>query len=375
MSSNAARPPMSSLLPILICAVVAVFAIIWLYRPGPGLDRERAAHGEVLGTMTGLARPVSNKLLPEFTDADGDLIADVPADAAKQLDPGEIVFSYIASDQNANNAAVFQPLVDALNKATGKPVRFLPLTDLDEQLMAMHDGALHVCAFNTGAVPIAVNAAGFVPVSTLGGDNGPQTYQLKLIASNRSSVRDMNQLNGNEITLTEMGANSGFKAPLVLLNQKFGLMPGRDFAIRYSGGYQQSIEGLAKGTYDIIAVASDLLARAEKAGTISPSAYHVLYTSDPFPTASFGYTHKLKPELAKQIAGVLSNFAFTGTVSEFFGASGQTKLVPVKYADDFKLVRTIDDSIGYEHRLRKPQPPESPEAPAAPATPTTAPTM
>jgi phosphonate transport system substrate-binding protein len=354
-------------LPILICVVLIVLAVAWFYRPGPSLDRERLAHGEVLGTMTGLNRPVSNALRPGFVDANGDLIADPPGDVAQQLDPAEIVFSYIASDQNANNAIVFQPLIDALAKATGKSIRFLPLTDLDEQLAAMRDGTLHVCAFNTGAVPIAVNAAGFVPVSTLGGENGPQTYQLKLIATTRSNVRDMNQLRGNEITLTEMGANSGFKAPLVLLNQKFGLMPGRDFAIRYSGGYQQSIEGLAKGTYDIIAVASDLLSRAEKAGTISPSAYHVLYTSDPFPTACFGYTHKLKPELAKQVVEVLSGFAFTGTVSEFFGASGQTKLVPVNYASDFGLVRTIDDSIGYEHKLRTPRPPESTDPATAPA--------
>jgi phosphonate transport system substrate-binding protein len=343
---------------MMICAVLLVLIAVWIFRPGPGLERERIAHGEVLGTMTGLARPVSNKLLPEYTDANGDLIADAPADVSKQLDPAEIVFSFIASNDNPSRAATFAPLIDALAKATGKTVRFLPVTDLDEQLMAMHDGTLHVCAFNTGAVPIAVDAAGFVPVSTLGGDAGPQTYRLKLIASKRSAARDVDHLPGAEITLTEMGANSGFKAPLVLLNQKFHLMPGRDFAIRYSGGYEQSIQGLVSGTYDIIAVPSDLLARAERSGTISSSDYNVLYTSDPFPTASFGYTHQLKPELAKKVADVLSNFSFTGAVGEFFDASGQTKLVPVNYATDFQLVRTIDDSIGHEHKLKKPQPDE-----------------
>ncbi len=368
MSSNARRASVSTLLPILIVAIVLILAVVWLNRPGPRMERERQAHGDELSTMTGLARPVSNKLAAEYLDADGDLVADAPTDAAKQLDPPELTFSYVASDQNANNANVFAPLTDALAKATGKTVRFMPLTDIDAQLNAMHDGTLHICAFNTGAVPIAVDSAGFVPVSVLGGDSGPHTYQLKLLASTRSTISDISKLNGEEVTLTEMGSNSGFKAPLVLLKQKFGLEPGRDYAIRYSGGQQQSIDGLANGTYTVVAVASDILARAEKSGTISPSAYRVLFTSDPFPTASFGYSHALKPDLAKKIEMVLADFSFAGnSVGQFFDASGQTKLVRAKYAGDFQIVRNIDDSIGYEHKLKKPEPPEAPQPATAPA--------
>lgn len=368
-TSNAPRSVVSSLLPILIVAVLAVLAVLWMFRPGPGLDRELIEHGQALGSLTGLARPVSNKLGEEYTDANSDLVADAPTDAAAVLDPAEIVFSYIANNDNPGYEANFKPLADALAKATGKTVRYLPLGDLDHQLMALHDGALHVCALNTGAVPVAVDAAGFVPVSTLGSVSGPSTYQLKLISSKRSNVTDMDHIAGSEITLTEMGANSGFKAPLVLLHQKYGLMPGRDYAIRYSGGYDKSIAGLAKGTYDIIAVASDVLARAERAGDISPTDYQVLFTSEPFPTACFGYSHKLNPELAKQIAGVLSSFSFSGSsLGAIFEASSQTQLVPLNYANDFKLIRSIDDLIGYEHKLRKPQPPEPTSEPTtAPA--------
>lgn len=362
MSAIARRASVSSLLPILICAIILILVAVWFGRPGPSLERDRRAQGEVLGTMTGLARPVVNKLSSQFSDANGDLVADAPTDPAQQLDPPELLFSYVASDQNATNAAVFAPLTEALSKATGKPVRFLPLTDVDEQIAAMHDGALHICAFNTGAVPVAVDVAGFVPVSVLGGDSGPQTYQLKLVASKRSAITDMKQVAGEEITLTEMGSNSGFKAPLVLLNQKFGLIPGRDYAIRYSGGHQQSISGLVNGTYDVIAVASDILARAERAGTISPSAYRTLFSSDPFPTACFGYSHAIKPDLAKQIDAVLEAFSFVGnSMGEFFAASGQTRLVRTRYASDFQIVRSIDDAIGYEHKLRLPQPKQEAE--------------
>lgn len=368
MSSNARPSPFSSLLPLLILGIVLVLAVVWFNRPGPGLERERLAHGDMLGTMTGLARPVSNALSSEYVDANKDLIADAPTDPAKQLDPPELLFSYIASEEHARNADTFAPLTAALAQATGKTVRFIPLTNLDEQLAAMHDGRLHVTAFNTGAVPIAVDAAGFVPVSVLGGESGPQSYHLKLLASSRSGLSDMKEVEGKEVTLTEMGSNSGFKAPLVLLNQKFGLMPGRDYAIRYSGGHRESIQGLVNGTYDIIAVADDILAREEKAGAISPNAYKVLFSSDPFPPACLGYAHDLKPELAKQIASVLTSFSLGGTsMGEHLYAPAQTRLVPTNYASDFQLVRNIDNLIGYEHKLRKPAPKEDVEPTTAPA--------
>lgn len=377
--SRVRRGSVSTLVPVVILVIVALLLVVWLNRPGRGLEREREAHGEVLGTMTGLARPVTNRLAAEYVDANGDLVADIPTDLSKRLNPTELVFTYIASEQNVGNATVFKPMMDAIGKATGRPVRFLPLSDLDEQLSAMHGGTLHICAFNTGAVPIAVDAAGFVPVASLGGDSGPQTYLLNLVASASSGIKDVNGIRGEEIALTEMGSNSGFKAPLVLLNQKFGFMPGRDFAIRYSGGHQESIRGLADNTYRVIAVASDVLAREERAGTIKPADYRVLYTSDPFPTAVFGYNHALAPELASQIESALTQFAFTGnSVGEHFAASGQTKLVKTTYANDFKLVRQIDDSIGYQHILKPAARAESsgastkPTAVATPA-PTTAP--
>lgn len=322
-------------------------------------------HGEMIRSMTGLARPIKNTLAAPFVDANKDLVADAPADA---VDPAEIVFTYVASDENsAAMENTFKPFTDAIAKATGKPVRYLPVNDPDTEMNALRDGRLHVCAFNTGTVPSAVDVAGFVPVALLGGESGPSTYQLKIIASTKSGLGSVESLRGRELALTDMTSNSGYKAPLVLLQKQFSMRPGFDFGIRYSMSHAQSIEGLVNGTYDAIATASDILARAEKAGIIKPADYRVLYTSEAFPTACFGFAHNLKPELADKIRTALVDFSLSDPAAAgFFGPSGQTKLVKVDYAKDFALVREIDDTIGYEHKLRTP-------APADDATPTTQP--
>lgn len=326
-------------------------------------------HAEMIGSMTGLANPTKNKIAAPYVDTNSDLVADAPTDASKLVDPPEILFTYVASDENsAELEKTFKPLTDAIAAATGKPVRYVAMTDADVQMNALHDGQLHVCAFNTGSVPNAVDVAGFVPIALLGGDSGPSTYQLKIVASTKSNISSIESLRGHELALTDMSSNSGYKAPLVLLQKNFGMRPGFDFGIRYSMGHVQSIDGLVNGTYEAIATASDILARAESGGKIKPADYRVLYTSDPFPTACFGYAYNLKPELAEKIQKALIGLSLgDAATASYFSASGQTKLVKADYAKDFALVREVDDAIGYQHKLRTPMPSED-------ATPTTQPT-
>src|SRR5215210_3183131 len=122
----------------------------------------------------------------------------------------------------------------------------------------MRDGKLHVTGVNMGNVPLAVNAAGFVPVAKLAGDSGA-AYQMEIIVPASSAIKGPEQLVGHELALTEAGSNSGFKAPLVLLQSHYSLAPGRDFGIRYSGGHEASIEGIATKHFEAAAVANDVL--------------------------------------------------------------------------------------------------------------------
>ena len=74
--------------------------------------------------ILGLSRPVQNALDPRYTDADGDLLADVPTDAAKQQNPDTLVFSFLVSQGPEAKEATWKDFVAALHAATGKPVEF-----------------------------------------------------------------------------------------------------------------------------------------------------------------------------------------------------------------------------------------------------------
>ena len=331
-----------------VAAIAAVLYLVWIKIPK---QQNREMNEELVLHTVGLATPVSNRLDARYTDADGDLVADTPADASQLLDPDPLVFSYVAVEDPTEFRAAFKEFMDHLAKVTGKRVEYLMATNTDEQLVALRDGKLHVTGVNTGSVPMAVNAAGFVPVAKLAGEVGAY-YQMEIIVPASSPIQKPEQLTGHELALTDPGSNSGFKAPLVLLKRRFSLTPGRDFGIRYSGSHEASIEGIATKQYEGAAVANDVLSRAVGAGKIQSNQYRSIFKSENFPTAGFGYTCKLKPELAAKVKEAMSTFAWSGTgVEREFASSKYNKLVPVSYKDDWLLVRQIDDEIGSLHKL------------------------
>jgi phosphonate transport system substrate-binding protein len=332
--------------------VAAVLYLLWVQKPRN--EGQASAHRIALQT-SGLNRPTSNKLDARYTDADGDLLADPVANAP--LDPQVLACCYISVAQDLDDPKpdaykpAFAEFVQHLSKVTGRNVEYVTFSSVNDQLRAMRDGKLHISGFSTGAVPIAVNLCGFVPVCKLASADGVASYRMQIIVPADSSILKLSDLKGHELTLTEPSSNSGYKAPLVLLHTH-GLEPERDYILRYSGSHDASIEGIKDKTYQAAAVAGDVLRRAVSKGQIVASQYRVIYESELFPTAAIGLAHNLKPELAKSLREAIFNFDWKGTgLEKEFATSDQAKFVPANYKDDWSLIRKIDDEIGTAYNL------------------------
>ena len=105
-----------------------------------------------------------SKLDPKFSDADGNLVADPPKDPKDFIDPPKLVFCYVADDEPEKIRDQWKPFCDHLSQVTGKPVEYLLVKSIDEQIKALSTGDLQVTGLNTGAVPRAVNTCGFIPI-------------------------------------------------------------------------------------------------------------------------------------------------------------------------------------------------------------------
>ncbi len=331
---------------ILLVPCLAIGSYLYWYNlQSPA--RARSGDQRLLIKKLGIGQIAATELSAGFEDADGDLVADPPGDPDQFIAPDPIVFSYIPSMGAGEKRSLWDEFTAEMATALGTAVEVVAFTDPEKHLAAFSNGDLHVTAFNTGMVPRAVASGGFVPVCTLGQQDGSFGYTMKLIVRADSDIQSPADLANHRLTFTRLNSNSGYKAAVVMLMQKHNLLPERDYEWQFSFGHFRSMEGIVDGQYEVAAVAGDLLDRQIAQGIIDGSQVRTIYESEKFPPAALGYAYNLAPELAQGVRSFLANYELQddSELGEEFAAAGHTKFVPIRYQEDWKGVREIDREL------------------------------
>ncbi|NNU80343.1 phosphate/phosphite/phosphonate ABC transporter substrate-binding protein [Halovulum dunhuangense] len=287
------------------------------------------------------------KLSDRYTDADGDLIADIPTDPAQLVDPDTLIFAYTPVEDPAVYAEVWQGFLDHMAELTGKNVQFFPVQSNAAQIEAMRAGRLHVAGFNTGSNPLAVACAGFRPFAMMAAADGSFGYEMEIITYPGSGVETVEDLRGKDMAFTSETSNSGFKAPSAILQAEFGMVAGEDFTPAFSGAHDNSILGVANKDYTAAAVANSVMGRMLERDVVSADQIVSIYKSQTFPTTGYGVAHNLTPELQDKIREAFFSFDWEGTkLAEEFGRSGEEQFIEITFQEDWSVIRTIDEANG-----------------------------
>lgn len=285
------------------------------------------------------------KLDSRFADADGDLIADIPSDAAQQVDPSTLIFAYTPVEDPAVYAEVWQGFLDHMADVTGKKVQFFPVQSNAAQIEAMRAGRLHVAGFNTGSNPLAVACAGFRPFAMMAAADGSFGYEMEIITYPGSGIEKVEDLRGQKLAFTSETSNSGFKAPSAILKAEYGMLAGTDFTPVFSGKHDNSILGVANRDYPAAAIANSVKARMLEREVVKEDQLVTLYTSQTFPTTGYGIAHNLTPDLQEKIKEAFFSFNWEGSaLAEEFSKSGEAQFIPITFKDNWAVIRTIDEA-------------------------------
>lgn len=283
-----------------------------------------------------------------FCDKTGDLVADLPEDERYWLDPETLIFAYTPVEDPAIYEDMWQPFMDHLSQVTGRQVRFFSVDSYTAQVEAMRAGRLHIAGISTGPTPFAVNLAGYVPVAIMGGADGQFGYTLQMYVHANSDLHDLTDLRGKRVAHVTPTSNSGHLAPMVLF-PTVGLFPGEDYEPVFSGSHENSALGVIAGDYDAAPVASEVVDRMAERGLFDPADVRIIYETDPFPTTSYGFSHRLTPELQEKIREAFFTYEFAGTpLGEEFQVDG---FIPITYKDTWRVIRTIQEANEVQYRL------------------------
>jgi phosphonate transport system substrate-binding protein len=286
-----------------------------------------------------------------YCDRNGDLVADPPADAKQWVDPSTLIFAYTPVEDPAVYRKVWDGFLQHLEKVTGKRVTFFPVQSNAAQIEAMRAGRLHVAGFNSGANPLAVNCAGFVPFTTMAAHDGTSGYQMEIIAHADSSIHKPADVKGRTLAFTAPTSNSGFKAPSALLHSEFGLVADKDYKTAFSGKHDNSILGVANKDYDAAAIANSVLTRMIARKVVDGTKLRSIYKSQTFPTTGYGYVFNLKPELAEKVKQAFFTYPWEGSPlkAEF---KTEDKFMPITYKEHWDVIRKVDAATGVSYACK-----------------------
>src|SRR4051794_3770163 len=273
-----------------------------------------------------------------YCDRNGDLVADLPTDPKKVVDPSALIFSYTPVEDPAVYQKVWDGFIKNLEKVTGKRVMFFPVQSNAAQYEAMRSGRLHVAGVNAGGNALAVNCAGYVPFTMMAAPDNSFGYEMEIIVPADSPIKTPADLKGHKVAFTDATSNSGFKAPSAILKAYYSLEAQRDFEPVFSGKHDNSILGVVNKDYEAAAVANSVLNRMIERKVFEPSKIRSIYKSETFPTTGYGYTHNLDPKLVEKIKEAFFKFSWEGSAlaAEF---KKEGKFIPIEYKTDWAVLR------------------------------------
>ena len=307
------------------------------------IPTRRKAAALALVTAAALYALPAAALDARYKDADGDLVADAPTDPKDFVDPPVLIFAYTPVEDPAVYAKVWDSFLKHLEKTTGKRVQFFPVQSNAAQIEAMRAGRLHVAGFNTGATPLAVNCAGFVPFTLMSTKDGTYGYKMEIITHPGSGIDKPEDIKGKKMAFSAETSNSGYKAPAAILRDKFKLEVGKDYEAVFSGKHDNSILGVANKDYPAAAVANSVMQRMIARGVVKSDQIKSIYKSQTFPTTGYSVVYNLKPDLQEKIKQAFFSFPWKGSaLAEEFGKSGEAKFIPITFKKDWEVIRKID---------------------------------
>lgn len=302
------------------------------------------------GLMAATPAHAEFKLDSRYTDADGDLIADIPSDPAQQVDPSTLIFAYTPVEDPAVYAEAWADFLAHMEAVTGKRVQFFPVQSNAAQIEAMRAGRLHIAGFNTGSNPLAVACAGFRPFTMMAKADGSFGYEMEIITYPGSGVEKVEDIKGKTLAFTAETSNSGYKAPSALLKAEYGLVAGTDYEPAFSGKHDNSVLGVANKDYPAAAIANSVMHRMIEREVIKPDQVVSIYKSQTFPTTGYGVAHNLKPELQEKIKEGFATFKWEGSsLEKEFSKSGEAQFIPITFKDNWSVIRQIDEATGVSY--------------------------
>lgn len=263
-------------------------------------------------------------------------------------DPRVLKFSLVPTQDSVRELTYYKPILDQLQKNTGKRIEFYMPTSYSSVVEALLGKWVDVAVLGPESYVIARKQEPTIEVfgtySRL--KNGIQEagpgYKSVLITKKGSKFGDLASLKGAVLALVDPASTSGALVPEHVFPKANNLPPLKDYFSRivFSGGHDLGAIAVMEGKADAAFVATHRFMETVNAGKVKQEDFNYLWYSPLIPQDPFVLRNTLCDELKKKIVDTFLAVDQSEDGRKYLANVKSEKVVRMNDAD-YNVVRDV----------------------------------
>jgi phosphonate transport system substrate-binding protein len=263
-------------------------------------------------------------------------------------DPRVLKFSLVPTQDSVRELTYYKPILDQLQKNTGKRIEFYMPTSYSSVVEALLGKWVDVAVLGPESYVIARKQEPTIEVfatySRLKNgiqDAGPG-YKSVLITKKGSRFTDVASLKGSVLALVDPASTSGALVPEHVFPKATNTPSLKDYFSRivFSGGHDLGAIAVFEGKVDAAFVASHRFMETVNAGKVKQEDFNYIWYSPLIPQDPFVYRNTLCDDLKKKIADTFLAVDQTDDGRKYLANVKSEKVVRMTDAD-YNVVRDV----------------------------------
>lgn len=247
--------------------------------------------------------------------------------------------------------ARYAPLAEYLSETLGVPVTLRLASAYSGIIQAMDAGEVDMAMFGAAAFAAADDVLGgdLQPLAHAVSSAGNRGYHAIVVVAADSDINSLEDLKGKTLAYADPNSASGYLVPSFYFG-KMGM--GDDFfaSTNFSGGHENSILAVVRGTYDAAATwhyneDSGAAQRMADRGEIEPDALKVIWESPLIPSDAWSVRASMPDDLKTALLDAMTGFADADPEAfEVVSAGSWSAIVPVgreAYEDSIEMRKAM----------------------------------
>lgn len=231
--------------------------------------------------------------------------------ASGARNPDTLVFAAVPSEESESLKAGFDPIIEMIEKETGKKIEFQNATDYAAVIEGMRAGKVDIAQFGPFSYVLARNQG--VQVTPVGAQvDGPDEepgYQSYGIVKAGSPITDLAGYRGKKVCFVDPSSTSGYLYPTAGLLEA-GIDPTKDIEPIFAGGHDASVLAVNSGQCDAgFAYDSIVDSQLIEKGSLKPGEITTLWKSATIPGSPMAIADDLDPELKSTLTRLIAEQA------------------------------------------------------------------